>query len=127
MKGTAGRGRTTTEDDAAIAALLASEKERAENVMIVDLVRNDLARIARAGTVRVPTLFRTERYETVHQLTSDVTAEIEPDTKLSDIFRALFPCGSITGAPKERTMKLINELESGPRGARTMAGRGVPP
>ncbi|ALU73482.1 aminobenzoate synthetase (plasmid) [Rhodococcus erythropolis R138] len=116
MKGTAGRGRTSAEDDAAVAALLASEKERAENVMIVDLVRNDIARIARAGSVCVPTLFRTERYETVHQLTSDVTAEIEAGTRLSDIFRALFPCGSITGAPKQRTMELISELEVGPRG-----------
>ena len=116
MKGTAGRGRTTAEDATAVSTLLASAKERAENVMIVDLIRNDLARVARLGSVKVPILFRAERYETVHQLTSDVTATVDPETSLADIFRALFPCGSITGAPKERTMELIEEIEDGPRG-----------
>nr|WP_218680769.1 aminodeoxychorismate synthase component I [Rhodococcus qingshengii] len=116
MKGTAGRGRTTAEDSAAVSALLASAKERAENVMIVDLIRNDLARVAHLGSVKVPALFRAERYETVHQLTSDVTATVDPGASLADIFRALFPCGSITGAPKERTMELIEEIEDGPRG-----------
>ncbi|WP_433556019.1 aminodeoxychorismate synthase component I [Pseudonocardia xinjiangensis] len=116
MKGTAGRGRTTAEDEAAVARLRGSEKERAENVMIVDLVRNDLGRVAVPGSVTVPRLFTAERYETVHQLTSDVTAQVRPDVALTDLFRALFPCGSVTGAPKARTMELIRELESGPRG-----------
>ena len=116
MKGTAARGRTLAEDDAAVARLRASAKERAENVMIVDLVRNDLARVAVPGSVRVPVLFRAERFETLHQLTSDVTAQLVPGTGLRDLFRALFPCGSVTGAPKPRTMELIKALEDGPRG-----------
>jgi para-aminobenzoate synthetase/4-amino-4-deoxychorismate lyase len=116
MKGTAARGSTRAEDEAARTRLAASEKDRAENVMIVDLVRNDLARIARLGSVRVPALCSVETYETVHQLTSDVSAEVAESTPLSDIFRALFPCGSITGAPKQRTMEIIADLEDGPRG-----------
>ncbi|MGU3437712.1 aminodeoxychorismate synthase component I [Actinomycetes bacterium M1A6_2h] len=116
MKGTAARGRTPAEDDAARARLAVSAKDRAENVMIVDLVRNDLARIARVGSVRVTSLCRMETYETVHQLTSDVSADVDASTSLSDIFRALFPCGSITGAPKQRTMEIITDLEDGPRG-----------
>jgi para-aminobenzoate synthetase/4-amino-4-deoxychorismate lyase len=116
MKGTAPRGRTLDEDEAARSRLHTSAKERAENLMIVDLVRNDLARVAVAGSVRVPELFRTERYETVHQLTSDVTAQLRPGVDLTAMFAALFPCGSVTGAPKPRTMELITELEDGPRG-----------
>ncbi|MFC5949004.1 aminodeoxychorismate synthase component I [Pseudonocardia lutea] len=116
MKGTAARGRTTAEDTAAVAALRGSAKERAENVMIVDLVRNDLSRIAEPGSVAVPRLLAAERYETVHQLTSDVTAQLRPGVGLTEIFRALFPCGSVTGAPKARTMELIRDLEDGPRG-----------
>jgi para-aminobenzoate synthetase/4-amino-4-deoxychorismate lyase len=116
MKGTAARGRTAAEDAAAVARLRSSEKERAENVMIVDLVRNDLARIARTGSVVVPVLCRAERYETVHQLTSDVEADLRPDVTMVDVFRALFPSGSVTGAPKLRTMELIGELEDAPRG-----------
>ncbi|MEE1757911.1 aminodeoxychorismate synthase component I [Streptomyces sp. SP18BB07] len=116
MKGTARRGRTPAEDARIVAGLRASAKERAENVMIVDLVRNDLARIATIGTVHVPHLCRAEQYDTVHQLTSDVTAELRPDVGLADVFRALFPCGSVTGAPKRRTMEIIRALESGPRG-----------
>lgn len=116
MKGTARRGRTLAEDRAAVAELTSSAKERAENVMIVDLIRNDLARIAVPGSVRVPQLCRPERYETVHQLTSDVTARLRPGTGLPEVFAALFPCGSITGAPKQRTMEVITDLESGPRG-----------
>ncbi len=116
MKGTAARGRTTAEDEATVARLQGSEKERAENVMIVDLIRNDLGRIAVPGTVTVPRLLAAERYETVHQLTSDVTAQLRADIGLTGTFRALFPCGSVTGAPKARTMELIRELESGPRG-----------
>jgi para-aminobenzoate synthetase/4-amino-4-deoxychorismate lyase len=84
--------------------------------MIVDLVRNDLARVATAGTVRVPRLLHAERFATVHQLTSDVTARLRPDVGLTGIFRALFPCGSVTGAPKARTMELIRDVEDSPRG-----------
>ncbi|WP_236791594.1 aminodeoxychorismate synthase component I [Amycolatopsis sp. GM8] len=116
MKGTAPRGRTVAEDERNVARLRASAKERAENIMIVDLVRNDLARVAATGSVAVTSLCRAERYETVHQLTSDVTARLRPGTGLTDLFRALFPCGSVTGAPKPRTMGLIRDLEDGPRG-----------
>jgi para-aminobenzoate synthetase/4-amino-4-deoxychorismate lyase len=116
MKGTAARGRTPAEDDAAREGLLTSAKERSENVMIVDLLRNDLGRIAEPGSVQVPVLCRVERYATVWQLTSDVTARPRPGTGLVDVFRALFPCGSVTGAPKQRTMELIRTLEPEPRG-----------
>jgi para-aminobenzoate synthetase/4-amino-4-deoxychorismate lyase len=116
MKGTAPRGRTTTEDVAQRARLVGSEKERAENLMIVDLIRNDLGRLAEAGSVRVPALFTPERYETVWQLTSDVTARTRSGTTLTDVFSALFPSGSVTGAPKLRAMELIAGLEATPRG-----------
>jgi para-aminobenzoate synthetase / 4-amino-4-deoxychorismate lyase len=116
MKGTAPRGRTVAEDDRVVARLLGSAKERAENVMIVDLVRNDLARVAITGSVAVPRLLHPERYPTVHQLTSDVTADLRPGIGVADVFRALFPCGSVTGAPKTRTMELIRDLEDSPRG-----------
>jgi para-aminobenzoate synthetase/4-amino-4-deoxychorismate lyase len=116
MKGTARRGRTTAEDADVRERLLNSEKERAENLMIVDLLRNDLGRIAEVGSVDVPALFTAERYETVWQLTSDVTARPRPDTGLVDLFRALFPSGSVTGAPKDRSIELIRSLESRPRG-----------
>ena len=116
MKGTARRGRWNKEDDAAALALASSEKERAENVMIVDLLRNDIGRIARPGTVRVPSLFAVERHPTVLQMTSTIEAELEPGTTLRDIFTALFPCGSITGAPKVAAMQKIAELEPSARG-----------
>lgn len=116
MKGTAVRGRDLTEDRAAAGRLRGSAKERAENIMIVDLMRNDVARVARVGSVRVTSLCAVERFETVLQLTSEVTAAPRPGVGLLDVFRALFPCGSITGAPKARTMELIRELEDGPRG-----------
>ncbi|MFP5371771.1 MAG: aminodeoxychorismate synthase component I, partial [Actinomycetes bacterium] len=116
MKGTVPRGRSTAEDAERRAALVGSEKERAENLMIVDLLRNDLGRIAGTGTVHVPALFTPERYETVWQLTSEVTAVPRPGTGLVDVFRSLFPSGSVTGAPKQRTMELIRELEGTPRG-----------
>ncbi|HSJ50724.1 MAG TPA: aminodeoxychorismate synthase component I [Actinomycetota bacterium] len=116
MKGTAPRGRWPAEDDEVAARLVASPKDRAENAMIVDLLRNDLGRIARPGTVRVADLFRAERYETVWQLTSTVAAERRPGTSLLDTFRALFPSGSVTGAPKVRTMSVIRDLEDSPRG-----------
>ena len=114
MKGTAHRGRWASEDDAIAAALAASEKERAENVMIVDLLRNDLGRVAAPGSVSAGPLFTVERYPTVHQMTSAVRCET--DAEVPDILGALFPCGSVTGAPKVRTMQIIAELEDSPRG-----------
>ena len=116
MKGTAPRGRWLAEDDATRERLTASVKDRAENAMIVDLLRNDLGRIARPGTVRWAKVFEPERFETVWQLTSTVTADLEPGTGVPDVFRALFPSGSITGAPKVRTMGIIADLEDSPRG-----------
>ena len=116
MKGTAPRGRTAAEDAVLLERLQNSPKERAENIMIVDLVRNDLARVARTGSVKVQALLRPERYESVHQLTSDVVADLRPDADLAAVFAALFPCASVTGAPKARTMEIIRGLEPGPRG-----------
>jgi para-aminobenzoate synthetase / 4-amino-4-deoxychorismate lyase len=115
MKGTRPRGRWAAEDDAHAAALRSSEKERAENLMIVDLVRSDLGRIARIGSVRVPRMFEVERYPTVFQMTSTVEAEVRAGCGLVDAFRALFPCGSVTGAPKISTMRMIAALEDAPR------------
>lgn len=119
MKGTRPRGRWPEEDAALRERLLASAKDRAENVMIVDMVRNDLGRIARNGTVRVERLFEVERYPTVWQMTSTVTART--DASLAAIMEALFPCASITGAPKRRTMEIIARLEGEPRGVYTGA------
>jgi para-aminobenzoate synthetase/4-amino-4-deoxychorismate lyase len=116
MKGTARRGGTPVEDAALLAQLRTSPKERAENAMIVDLVRNDIARITSSGSVRLESLCRPETYETVHQLTSEVSARLDPQAELVDVFRALFPCGSVTGAPKRSTMQIIRDLETGPRG-----------
>lgn len=116
MKGTAPRGRTSAEDQDRARLLRESPKERAENTMIVDLLRNDVARVADVGSVRVPRLCGLERYETVWQLTSDVTGTARPGTGLVDLFRALFPSGSVTGAPKERTMGIIADTEREPRG-----------
>ncbi|MDD2545336.1 MAG: chorismate-binding protein [Burkholderiaceae bacterium] len=116
MKGTAPRGATPAEDAEQAATLRASPKERAENVMIVDLLRNDLSRLAEPHSVQVPALFQTQALPSVWQMTSDVTARTRPDTRLSDVFAALFPCGSVTGAPKVRAMQLIAALESAPRG-----------
>ena len=113
MKGTAKRGRTSIEDKEQSAWLKNSEKNRAENVMIVDLIRNDLGKIADVGSVHVPYLFETERYPTLWQMTSTVTAQTS--ASLTEIFTALFPCGSVTGAPKISTMKIITELEKTPR------------
>ncbi|NVN98122.1 MAG: aminodeoxychorismate synthase component I [Geobacteraceae bacterium] len=116
MKGTAPRGRWLAEDTEQIEALKGSEKDRAENLMIVDLLRNDLGIIARTGTVQVESLFDVESYPTLHQMTSTITAELKQETTLPQIFSALFPCGSITGAPKKRSVEIILELESAPRG-----------
>ncbi len=121
MKGTMPRGRWPAEDDEAARRLVASTKDRAENAMIVDLLRNDLGRISRPGSVEVPTMFEAERYETVWQLTSTVASRLTPDVTLPDVFRALFPSGSVTGAPKIRSMEIIADLEDSPRGAYTGA------
>ena len=107
MKGTARRGLNLREDEALAHRLRSSAKEQAENVMIVDLLRNDVARVAETGSVTVPALFTVERYETVLQLTSDVSARLRPGTGLVELFRALFPCGSVTGAPKASSMEVI--------------------
>ncbi len=116
MKGTAPRGRFPAEDESTAAALRTSDKERAENLMIVDLMRNDVGRIAVPGTVTVPEMFTCERYPTLWQLTSTVRAQLPASTRLADVFAALFPCGSVTGVPKASTMALIAAQESSPRG-----------
>ena len=116
MKGTAPRGRWPEEDEAIADALRGSVKDRAENAMIVDLLRNDLGRVARPGSVAWSDVFDLERYETVWQLTSTVSAEVRPGVGLTDAFRGLFPCGSVTGAPKVETMQIIAQLEDSPRG-----------
>ncbi|MEX8519846.1 MAG: aminodeoxychorismate synthase component I, partial [Leptothrix sp. (in: b-proteobacteria)] len=121
MKGTTARRPDPAEDAAAAAWLAADAKNRAENLMIVDLLRNDLGRIARTGSVRVPQLFQVEPYRTVHQMTSTIEAELPPAADLPAVLRALFPCGSITGAPKLHTMALIERLERSPRGLYTGA------
>ena len=115
MKGTAPRGATPAQDEAHATALRASPKERAENVMIVDLLRNDLSRIAQPHSVQVPRLFQLQGLPAVWQMTSDVQARTRPGISLFDVFAALFPCGSVTGAPKVRAMQAIYQLESGPR------------
>jgi para-aminobenzoate synthetase/4-amino-4-deoxychorismate lyase len=115
MKGTAPRGLYPAADAAARHALLASGKERAENVMIVDVVRNDVGRIAQVGSVRVASLCEAERYPSVWQLTSTVEATVDPAIALADVFAALFPPASVTGAPKIRASAIIRELEPGPR------------
>ncbi|HEY6837755.1 MAG TPA: aminodeoxychorismate synthase component I [Geobacteraceae bacterium] len=119
MKGTAARGRWLAEDEEACRALRANPKERAENLMIVDLLRNDLGMVAATGTVQAAPLFDVETFPTVHQMTSTVTARLKEGVGISDLFRALFPCGSVTGAPKRKTMEIIAGLESSPRGLYT--------
>jgi para-aminobenzoate synthetase/4-amino-4-deoxychorismate lyase len=116
MKGTAPRGATTAEDEAMALRLRTVPKERAENVMIVDLIRNDLSRVAQPFSVRVPRLFHTEALPTVWQMTSDVEAKVRDGVSLVDVFSALFPCGSITGAPKVGAMRMIRALEPEARG-----------
>jgi para-aminobenzoate synthetase / 4-amino-4-deoxychorismate lyase len=116
MKGTAPRGDTPSEDASIAAALTHSPKERAENLMIVDLLRNDLSRIAIANSVEVPHLFSLHPLPSVWQMTSTVRASLSKDKTLTDIFSALFPCGSVTGAPKVEAMKAIAALEHQPRG-----------
>ncbi|MGD0913925.1 MAG: aminodeoxychorismate synthase component I [Terracidiphilus sp.] len=121
MKGTARRGRTTREDREQAEWLTADPKNRSENVMIVDLLRNDLGRVAKFGSVRAERLFAVERYPTLWQMTSTVTADLREDAGCEAVFRALFPCGSVTGAPKVRAMQLIADLEREPRGVYTGA------
>ena len=116
MKGTAPRGPDELSDARAKAALTQSPKERAENLMIVDLVRNDVGRLALIGSVAVEDLFAVETYPTLHTMVSTVTAQLKPATRVEQIVRALFPCGSITGAPKIRAMEIIREMEESPRG-----------
>jgi para-aminobenzoate synthetase/4-amino-4-deoxychorismate lyase len=116
MKGTVARGETPSADALARAHLMASEKDRAENLMIVDLLRNDLSRIAEAGSVTVEKLFEVETYPTLHQLVSTVSARRRADTNVTALIRALFPCGSVTGAPKIHAMQIIRALETSPRG-----------
>ncbi|KWH59587.1 chorismate-binding protein [Burkholderia anthina] len=121
MKGTAPRSADPREDAAAAAFLASDPKNRAENVMIVDLLRNDVSRIARTGSVKVPALFSVEPYASVWQMTSTVEAGWRDGTTFAQMLRALFPCGSITGAPKYKTMELIDAIESTPRGLYTGA------
>ena len=121
MKGTVQRGRWPAEDRELARWLKHSSKDRAENVMIVDLLRNDLGKVSVPGSVRVSSLFDLERFETVWQMTSTVESTLREGTSLVELMRALFPCGSITGAPKIRTMQIIHELERFPRGVYTGA------
>ncbi len=121
MKGTAHAGDDPRQDAQRAAALAADPKNRAENLMIVDLLRNDLGRIAASGSVRVPRLFEVQRHGDLLQMTSTVEARARPGTDLAELFASLYPCGSITGAPKRRTMQIIDELEDSPRGIYTGA------
>ena len=119
MKGTAPRHADPAADRVAAIALAADPKQRAENLMIVDLIRNDLSRVAVPGSVQVSQLFRVETYPTVHQMVSDIEARVQPGTTVADILRAAFPCGSITGAPKLQAMAVIATVEPAPRSAYT--------
>ncbi|MBI5420599.1 MAG: aminodeoxychorismate synthase component I [Deltaproteobacteria bacterium] len=121
MKGTAKRGLTTSEDRRAAQALKTDPKNRAENVMIVDLLRNDLGKVCRTGSIRASRLFEVQRYRTVLQMISTVTGELEATTSPLSLMQALFPCGSITGAPKISSMRLLRRLETGQRGVYTGA------
>ncbi|MBN8818904.1 MAG: aminodeoxychorismate synthase component I [Sphingomonas sp.] len=119
MKGTARREADAAQDAAAIALLAADPKQRAENLMIVDLLRNDISRVTQPGSVRVPHLFRVESYPTIHQMISIVEGRLREGLGPVDVLRALFPCGSITGAPKLRAMEVIREVERFGRGLYT--------
>lgn len=117
MKGTAPRAETPIEDDAIRDSLQLSEKNRAENLMIVDLLRNDMSRVSEIGSVTVPELFVVERFATLHQMTSCISSQVRQGTTIQALFEALFPCGSITGAPKVRAMQIIRDIETQPREA----------
>jgi para-aminobenzoate synthetase/4-amino-4-deoxychorismate lyase len=121
MKGTMPRGLDDAEDSHAAARLQNDAKNRSEHVMIVDLLRNDLGRICNMGSVTVEDIFTTERYETLLQMTSTISGILKPSTSFYEIFRTMFPCGSVTGAPKVRTMELIQKMEQRPRGVYTGA------
>ena len=121
MKGTRRRGRWLAEDHQMAEDLVQSPKDRAENVMITDMLRNDLGRVSVSGSVGVPTLFHAERYPTLWQLTSTVQSELAAGVGLVELFAALFPCASVTGAPKVRTMEIIRALEHQARGVYTGA------
>ena len=121
MKGTAPATGDAAQDEATATALANDVKNRAENLMIVDMLRNDLGRIAETGSVMVTDLFDVNRYGDVLQMTSTVQAQLRPEAALEDVFRAVYPCGSITGAPKHRTMQIIDEIEAAPRGLYTGA------
>jgi para-aminobenzoate synthetase component I len=116
MKGTAPRDQDPVRDAAIAAALNASEKDRAENLMIVDLLRNDISRLSRVGSVKVPALFAMEKYSTVHQMTSTVEGQLVEASSMASVIPALFPCGSVTGAPKIRAMQIIRAVEPFARG-----------
>lgn len=119
MKGTISRDININADIAKIHELLNSEKEQAENIMIVDLLRNDLGKISKYGSVKVKELFRIEKYESLYQMVSTIEAQLNSETRLSQIIKNLFPCGSVTGAPKIRTMEIIREMEKRNRGIYT--------
>ena len=119
MKGTMPRGRTQLEDQHVAESLSRDSKNRAENVMIVDLLRNDLGRLCQVSSVTVPRLFTIEKYDTLFHMTSTVEGTLQEDMDYSQVFRSLFPCGSVTGAPKIRAMEIIKQLESSPRGVYT--------
>ena len=121
MKGTASRGRTNSEDSAIAEWLAHDAKNRAENVMIVDLIRNDLGRICSFGSVKVEKLFQVQRYPSLWQMTSSISGDLRRGVGCEEIFRALFPCGSVTGAPKVRAMQLLARMEPEPRGLYTGA------
>lgn len=121
MKGTIKRGRDIAEDQKNLEHMRNSEKEKAENLMIVDLLRNDMAKVSATGSVRVNSLFETQTLDTVHQMSSRISSVLRPDVNFVELMRALFPCGSVTGAPKKRVMEIIKELESEPRGLYTGA------
>lgn len=116
MKGTAARENNKYEDEKRSALLADDPKERAENLMIVDLLRNDLGMISETGSVHVDKLFDVETYPTLHQITSTISAKLKHDTNLVHLFKALFPCGSVTGAPKRKSMEILSSLEKRPRG-----------
>lgn len=116
MKGTAPRGRTLPEDEATMATLANDTKSRAENLMIVDLIRNDLSRVSKPGSIKVNSLFEVERYKSLHQMTSSVQGQTNENLTPSQLLAAMFPCGSVTGAPKVRAMEIIASLETAPRG-----------